>query len=99
MTQPNQAIVGIYGVSNVATHSSPHTFVQAVEGKSEHVAAIKPSHVEIRHISDDEMEMEFDLVGTCAPIANTLRRVMMEEVPTMACERVCLMSTARMSRE
>eukprot|EP00993_Chasmostoma_nieuportense_P002840 NODE_3603_length_937_cov_26.576543_g3451_i0.p1 GENE.NODE_3603_length_937_cov_26.576543_g3451_i0~~NODE_3603_length_937_cov_26.576543_g3451_i0.p1 ORF type:complete len:300 (-),score=100.78 NODE_3603_length_937_cov_26.576543_g3451_i0:38-862(-) len=32
--------------------------------------------------------MEFDLVGTCAPIANTLRRVMLEDVPTIAIELV-----------
>jgi DNA-directed RNA polymerase alpha subunit len=33
-------------------------------------------------------DLEFDLVGVDAPIANALRRIMIAEIPTMAIERV-----------
>ena len=36
----------------------------------------------------DELEMEFDLVGVDASIANALRRILIAEVPTMAIENV-----------
>jgi DNA-directed RNA polymerase I and III subunit RPAC1 len=38
-----------------------------------------------------EREMEFDLVGVDASIANALRRIMISEVPTMAIEKVFVM--------
>lgn len=44
-----------------------------------------PSRVEVKSISPDGLTMEFDLIGTCAPIANMMRRVMMEEVPPGLC--------------
>ena len=36
----------------------------------------------------DELEMEFDLVGVDAAIANAFRRILIAEVPTMAIETV-----------
>ncbi|KAJ1675529.1 DNA-directed RNA polymerase core subunit rpc40 [Spiromyces aspiralis] len=41
-----------------------------------------------------EREMEFDLVGVDAAVANALRRIMIAEVPTMAIERVYLMENS-----
>lgn len=42
--------------------------------------------MEIQH--SDELEMEFDLVGVDASIANAFRRILIAEVPTMAIETV-----------
>jgi DNA-directed RNA polymerases I and III subunit RPAC1 len=36
----------------------------------------------------DELEMEFDLIGVDAAIANAFRRILIAEVPTMAIETV-----------
>ena len=38
----------------------------------------------------DDNEMEFDIKGIDAPIANALRRIMISEIPTMAIEKVIL---------
>ena len=35
-----------------------------------------------------DQEMEFDMVGIDAPIANAFRRILLAEVPTMAIEKV-----------
>ncbi|KAI3421979.1 hypothetical protein GPALN_012516 [Globodera pallida] len=40
--------------------------------------------------SEDELDLEFDLVNVEAPIANALRRVLIAEVPSMAIEKVFL---------
>jgi DNA-directed RNA polymerases I and III subunit RPAC1 len=42
--------------------------------------------IEIQHLSD--LELEFDLVGIDASIANAFRRILLAEVPTMAIETV-----------
>jgi DNA-directed RNA polymerase I and III subunit RPAC1 len=39
-------------------------------------------------ISQTELDMEFDLIGVDASVANALRRLMIAEVPTMAIENV-----------
>uniref|UniRef100_A0A914VE30 DNA-directed RNA polymerases I and III subunit RPAC1 n=1 Tax=Plectus sambesii TaxID=2011161 RepID=A0A914VE30_9BILA len=44
--------------------------------------------VEIVNETSDGMELEFDLIGVEAPIANALRRVLLAEVPTMAIEKI-----------
>ena len=36
----------------------------------------------------DDMTMEFDLIGVDASFANTLRRIMISDVPSMAIEKV-----------
>ena len=42
--------------------------------------------IEIQELND--LEMEFDLVGVDASIANAFRRILLAEVPTMAIETV-----------
>ncbi|XP_027933341.1 DNA-directed RNA polymerases I and III subunit RPAC1-like isoform X2 [Vigna unguiculata] len=42
--------------------------------------------VEVKRLTDSEME--FDIIGVDASIANAFRRILMSEVPTMAIERV-----------
>eukprot|EP01004_Peranema_trichophorum_P006088 NODE_4924_length_1094_cov_60.009269_g4376_i0.p1 GENE.NODE_4924_length_1094_cov_60.009269_g4376_i0~~NODE_4924_length_1094_cov_60.009269_g4376_i0.p1 ORF type:complete len:346 (+),score=75.55 NODE_4924_length_1094_cov_60.009269_g4376_i0:51-1088(+) len=81
-----EAVVGVFGVTNVTTYSSPHTFAKSnIQAEQ---ATFRPSHIEIVSSSSDGLELQFDMIGTCAPIANTIRRVMMEDVPTMAIETV-----------
>ncbi|KXS12801.1 insert subdomain of RNA polymerase alpha subunit [Gonapodya prolifera JEL478] len=42
----------------------------------------------ITYLSDDQMTMEFDMVGIDAAFANAFRRILIAEVPTMAIEHV-----------
>ncbi|XP_058954480.2 DNA-directed RNA polymerases I and III subunit RPAC1 isoform X2 [Pocillopora verrucosa] len=42
--------------------------------------------IEIKHL--DESELEFDMIGVDAAIANAVRRILLSEVPTMAIEKV-----------
>jgi len=42
--------------------------------------------VDIQH--SNQLEMEFDLIGVDASIANAFRRILIAEVPTMAIETV-----------
>lgn len=46
--------------------------------------------VDIKHRSDEEIE--FDLIGVDASIANAYRRIMIAEVPIMAIEKVYMMN-------
>ena len=38
--------------------------------------------------SEDKMELEFEMIGVEAPIANAIRRILLAEVPTVAIETV-----------
>ena len=44
--------------------------------------------IKIQKYSKDKNEMEFDMVGIDASIANSFRRILLAEVPTMAIEKV-----------
>jgi DNA-directed RNA polymerase alpha subunit len=44
--------------------------------------------INIQSYSKDKLEMEFDMVGVDAAIANSFRRILLSEVPTMAIDRV-----------
>ena len=46
------------------------------------------NNLKIEIQSLDDLEMEFDLVGVDASIANAFRRILIAEVPTMAIETV-----------
>ncbi|CEF61957.1 DNA-directed RNA polymerases I and III subunit RPAC1 [Strongyloides ratti] len=46
--------------------------------------------IKIINVIPEENTIEFDLINVEAPIANTLRRVLLAEVPTMAIEKVML---------
>ncbi|XP_023231186.1 DNA-directed RNA polymerases I and III subunit RPAC1-like isoform X1 [Centruroides sculpturatus] len=45
-------------------------------------------NLQINLIRLDDMEMEFDIIGIDAAIANAFRRILLAEVPTMAVEKV-----------
>jgi DNA-directed RNA polymerase I and III subunit RPAC1 len=46
------------------------------------------ANLKVDIIRSDDLEMEFDLVGVDASIANAFRRILIAEVPTMAIETV-----------
>ena len=45
----------------------------------------------VRVVSLDEMDMEFDMIGIDAPIANAIRRILIAEVCVCVC--VCVRMT------
>ncbi|XP_055347116.1 DNA-directed RNA polymerases I and III subunit RPAC1-like [Paramacrobiotus metropolitanus] len=46
--------------------------------------------MEVQSITEEGMQMEFDLIGTVPSIANAVRRVLLVEIPSMAPETVLL---------
>ncbi|XP_068642248.1 uncharacterized protein [Aristolochia californica] len=46
--------------------------------------------VEVVRLSDDGMELEFDMIGIDAALANAFRRILIAEIPTMAIEKVLI---------
>lgn len=44
--------------------------------------------IDIKKYSKDKFEMEFDMIGIDAALANAFRRILLAEVPTMAIEKV-----------
>ena len=48
----------------------------------------KNFQIKIQSISKDKMEMEFDMIGVDASLANSFRRILLAEIPTMAIEIV-----------
>ena len=46
--------------------------------------------IEIKHCSEEEVQ--FDLIGVDASLANAYRRIMIAEVPSMAIEKVYMMN-------
>lgn len=73
------------------THTSevedPHAFEAFGVDNSFSMADFKRDlRVEIKEKTEDKLV--FDLIGATAPIANAMRRIMLEEVPTMAIETV-----------
>ncbi|XP_012289110.1 DNA-directed RNA polymerases I and III subunit RPAC1 [Orussus abietinus] len=82
-----RVILEEYGIPNAAEYSN----LQAEGGWSiEHFK--KSLKVEIVRESDDKREMEFDLIGVSAALANVFRRILLSEVPSMALEKVFLLN-------
>eukprot|EP01006_Ploeotia_vitrea_P056687 TRINITY_DN68118_c4_g3_i1.p1 TRINITY_DN68118_c4_g3~~TRINITY_DN68118_c4_g3_i1.p1 ORF type:complete len:344 (+),score=54.66 TRINITY_DN68118_c4_g3_i1:36-1034(+) len=84
------------GSSTAATSSvaKAETFSEVTKGLVRNTATvIEPvGDIQIIITKNEETEIEFELIGANAPIANTLRRVMMESVPTVAIEDVTINS-------
>lgn len=51
---------------------------------------IKDFKMKVIHLDEEEMEMEFDVIGVGAPIVNAIRRILIAEIPTMAIDKVHL---------
>ncbi len=71
------------------TNTSSAAYPGSVPGKQWGVDDFKKS-LRIEVVRKEGMELEFDLVGVDASLANALRRILISEVPTMAIEKVHL---------
>jgi len=72
------------GVSPVYVHSDTE-----FPTSSDYLAFMKSNYkLNILSESDDKMELEFEMIGIEAPIANAIRRILLAEVPTVAIETV-----------
>lgn len=49
--------------------------------------------------SEDERELEFDLIGYPVGFANAFRRVLLSEVPTMAIEKVYIVNNTSLIQD
>ncbi|KAF6024160.1 POLR1C [Bugula neritina] len=73
-------------IINTNTTDFPNAYTGSTDGDFDINKFTKGVRVDI--ISEKEDELEFDLVGVDAAIANSLRRILLAEVPTMAIEKV-----------
>lgn len=74
-----------YGVPNVAEYSNLQF------NKWDINRFRKNLKVNIVRQSDDKRELEFDMIGCTAALANAFRRILLSEVPSMAIEKVHIM--------
>ncbi|CAJ0570317.1 unnamed protein product, partial [Mesorhabditis spiculigera] len=72
------------------TYDTPTDFAGVPCQEFDLTAFLDAIHIDIINESKDKFELEFDLVGVEAPIANAIRRVLIAEVPTLAIEKVYL---------
>ncbi|KAJ1922217.1 DNA-directed RNA polymerase core subunit rpc40 [Mycoemilia scoparia] len=85
----NNVVILSDHVENIHGAEFPHNFPG--EDLSFDIEKLRKSlNIKIWKISNNEME--FDLVGADAAIANTLRRIMISEIPLMAIEKVYMMN-------
>ena len=80
-----------HGAEQVTTGSSAHQFeASGIDNSWSYKGFRKRFTVDIKWMSGDDME--FDLVGIDAAIANAFRRILISEVATMAIERVFIIN-------
>lgn len=77
--------IGEFGLSTV-TSTSPTVFDEQCTSKN-----LRKS-LKIVVIRYEENEIEFDLIGVHPGLANTFRRIMMSDIPSMAIDRVEILS-------
>uniref|UniRef100_A0A1B6DMY8 DNA-directed RNA polymerases I and III subunit RPAC1 n=2 Tax=Clastoptera arizonana TaxID=38151 RepID=A0A1B6DMY8_9HEMI len=65
---------------------SEHKISAPLSSKRE--KSVKKQKVAIHVVRHNELEMEFDIIGVHASIANAFRRILLSEVPSMAIEKV-----------
>ncbi|KAF7663560.1 hypothetical protein LDENG_00207400, partial [Lucifuga dentata] len=81
----NRVILGEFGVKNVHTTDFPGNY-PGYDDTWDMQKFQKNFRIDVVQL--DESSMEFDMVGIDAAIANTFRRILLAEVPTMAVEKV-----------
>ncbi|XP_041803447.1 DNA-directed RNA polymerases I and III subunit RPAC1 isoform X2 [Chelmon rostratus] len=81
----DRVILGEFGVKNVHTSDFPGNYPGYDDTWDMHTFQ-KNFRIDVVHL--DESNMEFDMVGIDAAIANAFRRILLAEVPTMAIEKV-----------
>ncbi|KAK2848618.1 hypothetical protein Q5P01_008452 [Channa striata] len=81
----SRVLLGEFGVKNVHTTDYPGNYPR-YDDTWDMQKFQKNFRIDIVHL--DESNMEFDMVGIDAAIANAFRRILLAEVPTMAIEKV-----------
>lgn len=76
-----------YTVNNVNSTNFPGTYGEYDDAWNQEKFEVK---FQIDIVSMSSTEMEFDMVGVDAAIANSIRRILLAEVPTMAIETVAI---------
>ncbi|CAL1280132.1 unnamed protein product [Larinioides sclopetarius] len=51
---------------------------------------MKEFQIKIMRLDEENMDMEFDMIGIGPPIANAIRRILLAEIPTMAIDKIHL---------
>lgn len=76
-------------VYNTQTQESASTFLASYKDNSFSLDSFKNNvKIEIKELTDETIE--FDVIGIDAPLANSIRRVLISEIPTVAIENVCI---------
>ncbi|XP_034951915.1 DNA-directed RNA polymerases I and III subunit RPAC1 [Chelonus insularis] len=86
-----KVILGEYGIPNSAEFSNLYT--------TEWDNFKKNFRIDIVRQSDDKRELEFDLIGCSAALANTFRRILLSEVPSMAIEKVYILNNTSLIQD
>lgn len=76
-----------YGLENHAATDFPGTY-EGYDDRLDLEAFKKNFQIKVQNVSADKLEMEFDLIGVDASLANAFRRILLAEIPTMAIEKV-----------
>ncbi|CAM0142577.1 DNA-directed RNA polymerase core subunit rpc40 [Umbelopsis sp. WA50703] len=88
-TLRTRVIIEKDSVHNVSSSDYPHQY-PGIDGSWDLEKFKEQFQVKINRLSD--LEMEFDLIGVDASIANAFRRILLAEVATMAIEKVYVMN-------
>jgi len=87
MSIQDKIVISEFSMLNTST--PPEFYGNSGENGKNIVSNFKKRiRVEIIQQYDDNMTMEFDLIGVDAAFANTLRRIMISDIPSMAIEKV-----------
>lgn len=76
-----------YSVTNARSTDFPGNY-PGYDDSWDHKRFEKRFSISVVQLNIEEMLMEFDMIGIDAAIANSIRRVLIAEVPTMAIEKV-----------
>ncbi|XP_043275052.1 DNA-directed RNA polymerases I and III subunit RPAC1 [Venturia canescens] len=89
-----RVILEEYGIPNASEYSN-----LPLEGGWSITNFKKQLKIKVVSQSKDERELEFDLIGCSAALANALRRILLSEVPSMAIEKVYILNNTSLIQD
>ncbi|XP_057330458.1 DNA-directed RNA polymerases I and III subunit RPAC1 [Microplitis mediator] len=92
-TQSPRVTLEEYGIPNVSEFSN----LQFTKWSLENFR--KNFKINIVRQSDDKRELEFDLIGCTAALANSFRRILLSEVPSMAIDKVYMLNNTSLIQD
>jgi DNA-directed RNA polymerase I and III subunit RPAC1 len=87
-SQKTRATIQEHYIENAATFEHPSSFFGATARSEATDLKNSIDALQINVISKTEEKIVFDISGIEPPLANALRRIMIEEIPTMAIDKV-----------